>query len=88
MRQLGVDTITDNLVEKLVEASAKLYRAAAKHGEKNNIQRISKMPLLRNRIVNASPPNSGLDYNQNVMRQLLDLIGKYGTTRKWLDKTR
>ena len=33
MRQLGVDIVTDNLVEKLVEASAKLYKAASKHGD-------------------------------------------------------
>jgi len=33
MRQLGVDIVTDNQVEKLVETSAKLYKAAAKHGD-------------------------------------------------------
>ena len=33
MRQLGVDIVTDNQVEKLVETSAKLYEVAAKHEE-------------------------------------------------------
>jgi hypothetical protein len=33
MRQLGVDIVTDNLVEKLVETSAKLHKAAARHGD-------------------------------------------------------
>ena len=33
MRQLGVDIVTDNQVEKLVETSAKLYKAAARHGD-------------------------------------------------------
>ena len=37
MRQLDVDIITDNLVEKLVEASAKLYKAAARHGDNAKI---------------------------------------------------
>ena len=35
MRQLGVDIVTDNQVEKLVETSAKLYEASARHGEKS-----------------------------------------------------
>ena len=33
MRQLGVDIVTDSLVEKLVKTSAKLHKAAVRHGD-------------------------------------------------------
>jgi AcrR family transcriptional regulator len=36
MKQLGVDIVTDNIVEKLVEVSGKLYKAATEQTEKGN----------------------------------------------------